>query len=354
MAICMQQLHRELTNRKFYSMILGGIMSSIVVSLVLISDTTIAGILVGDKAVAGINLVAPAYSLAASFGMIFALGAPILYSKAVGSFNKKEADHVFRFGLTATLGSGILLFLIFFVGGELYISSFDVAPEILDNARNYMFWIRIDVIFLPVSTFIPGMVFADGDELLSSLSDVVSTVANILLSVFLGRMFGVAGIGMASLAGTIVILGVCSLHFLKKRNSLKLGIYFSKSLLVSNFRYSVVDASSFLFLAIFVAVMNRYLTVRFGPDMLLIASIFTFVTELTFSLDGVGDAMTPVISIYISSDCNAGTRKIWREAKKTAIMMGLAFAMLLMLLAPFIPRILGFSDSRIPLFQILR
>lgn len=88
-------------------------MSSIVVSLVLISDTTIAGILVGDKAVAGINLVAPAYSLAASFGMIFALGAPILYSKAVGSFNKKEADHVFRFGLTATLGSGILLFLIF-------------------------------------------------------------------------------------------------------------------------------------------------------------------------------------------------------------------------------------------------
>ena len=108
-------MKKELTIKKFYSMLLGGIMSSIVVSLVLISDTTIAGILVGDKAVAGINLVAPAYSFAAFLGMIFALGAPILYSKALGSFNKVEADRVFHFGLTATLGSGILLSLLFFI-----------------------------------------------------------------------------------------------------------------------------------------------------------------------------------------------------------------------------------------------
>lgn len=340
-------MKKELTIKKFYSMLLGGIMSSIVVSLVLISDTTIAGILVGDKAVAGINLVAPAYSFAAFLGMIFALGAPILYSKALGSFNKEEADHVFHFGLTATLCSGILLSLLFFIGGELYISSFDVAPEILNNARSYMFWIRIDVIFLPIATFIPGMIFVDGDELMSALSDVISAVANIFLSVFLGRMFGVAGIGMASLAGTMFRLGVCSLHFLKKRNSLNIGFYFSNNLLVSNFRYSVVDASSLLFLSIFCAVMNRYLTVRFGPDMLLLASIFTFVTELAFFLDGVGGAMTPVMSIYVSTGCNAGIRKIWREAKKTAIMIGLVFALLLMLLAPFIPRILGFSDPTI-------
>ena len=339
--------HMDLTIKKFYSMLLGGIMSSIVVSLSLISDTTIAGILVGDKAVAGINLVAPAYSLAASLGMIFALGAPILYSKAVGSFNKEEADKVFRFGLTATLSSGILLALLFFIGGELYIASFNVAPEILDNARNYMYWIRIDVIFLPLSTFLPGMVFVDGDELMSSLSDIISAVSNILLSVFMGRMFGVAGIGMASLVGTIIRLGICNLHFLKKRNSLKIGFYFSNMLLVSNFRYSVVDASSFLFLAFFCAIMNRYLTVRFGPDMLLLSSIFTFVTELAFFLDGVGEAMTPVMSIYMSTDCDEGIRKIWREAKKTAIMAGLVFAMLLMLLAPFIPRILGFSDPTI-------
>ena len=74
-----------LIEKKFYSMLFGGVLSSLVISLVLISDTLVAGIMIGDEAVTGIGLVNPIYSFAASAGLIFSLGAPILYSRSIGN-----------------------------------------------------------------------------------------------------------------------------------------------------------------------------------------------------------------------------------------------------------------------------
>lgn len=55
-----------------------------VVSVLLMSDSVIAGTVIGSDAVAGITLVTPIYSLAAFFGAVFSLGVPIVYSTEMG------------------------------------------------------------------------------------------------------------------------------------------------------------------------------------------------------------------------------------------------------------------------------
>ncbi|MCR5339658.1 MAG: hypothetical protein K6E75_13990 [Lachnospiraceae bacterium] len=333
--------------KKFYYMLAGGIFSSIIVSLVLVSDAVVAGILIGDTAVAGMNLVAPVYSFAAALSMLFSIGTPILYSEAIGDFEKERANAVFRTGLTASMGCGIVLFLAFLIVGEHYLSTIRATEEILESARKYMFWIRLDIIFLPISVFLPGMIFADGDEVLGSISDIAGSVSNILLSVILGRRMGVTGIGIGSLVGTIISLAICSMHFLKKRNSLKPGLYMSGKLIGSISLYSIVDASGYLFLAAFVALMNRYLSSHFGPDMLILSSILTFVIEMQFLLDGIGGAMTPAMSIYLTMGSCEGVMKIWKEAKRAAVIVGLLCALAMAVSAPFIPKILGISDQSV-------
>lgn len=57
---------KTLMSKKFYSMLLGGTLTMMVVSVLLMSDSVIAGALIGADAVAGITLVTPLYSLAAS------------------------------------------------------------------------------------------------------------------------------------------------------------------------------------------------------------------------------------------------------------------------------------------------
>ncbi len=337
----------DIMRKKFYSMLTGGIISSVVVSLVLVSDSLVAGILFGDKAVAGMSLVIPSYSFAASLAILLSVGAPILYSEAIGRFEQDRANRIFQTGLTTALGCGIILFLIYLIFGDYYLSTFHTDPEILENAKTYLFWIRIDIIVLPLSIYLPGMLLVDGDEMLSTISDVAGSVFNILLSVILGRMTGVAGIAIGSLMGSIISLSICLIHFVKKRNSLKPGFCFSGRMIRTFSQYGIVDASSTLFLAVFAALMNRYLSDHFGSNMLILSSVIIIVIEMQFMLDGVGEAMTPSMNIYMMIGCRDGVIKIWREAKRAAVAIGGVCALGLAAFAPLIPGILGISDPDI-------
>ncbi|MCR4746395.1 MAG: hypothetical protein K5894_14360 [Lachnospiraceae bacterium] len=337
----------DLMTKKFYSLLTGGIISSIVTAFVLVSDVVVAGILLGDDAVAGMNLVTPAYSFAASLAALLSIGTPILYSKALGNFEGEKATRLFRTGLTAAVGCGMILFLVFLILGDDYISSFQAAPIILESAGIYLFWIRIVIFFLPFSIFLSGMVMADGDETLSLIADIASSGVNILLSVILGRIMGVTGIGVSSLIGTLLGVIICLFHFAKKRNSLSPGFYFSGRMILSISHYGIVDAASYLFLSAFSALITLYISFYFGSELLILSSVFTLVIEMQFLLDGIGEALPPTMSIYLATGSFEGVMKIWKEAKKMAIILGLIFALILAVFAPFIPELLGISNQNI-------
>ncbi|MCR5627346.1 MAG: hypothetical protein K6F99_08510 [Lachnospiraceae bacterium] len=337
----------DIMKKKFYSMLVGGILSSVVVFFILMMDAVIAGVLFGEKAVAGVNLVVPSYSMAVSIATLLSIGSPILYSEAIGSFKKEKADRIFQTGLTAAIGCGTIIFLVLLFLGDYYLSSFNTTPEILENAKAYMFWIRIDIIVMPLYTFLTGMIYADGNETLSLLADIIGSIGSVLLSVILGRIMGVSGIGLGSLLASLISISICLLHFVNKRNSLKLGVCFSGKTVIQIAYYGIVDAASSLFLSILFAFLNRYLLTRFGSDMLILSSVLIFIVEMQFLLDGVGTAMTPPMSIYMSLGSNEGVMKIWKEARKSAILLGLFFTVLLEILAPLIPEILGISDRNV-------
>lgn len=342
-----KKTHRDFITNKYYTMLTGGILSSIIFSLLLMASAIIAGIFIGEEAVAGINLVKPLYSLALSLGMVFSLGVPILYARASGKFNRNRANRVFGLGLTATIGTGLILFLLLFLAGDRYLAFFDASPGIIRQAREYTFWMRFDILLLPLASYIPAMVFADGDEKLSVTADIVKAVGNILISMILAGRMGIAGIGIGSLIGTMLGLSVCMIHFFKKRNSLRLQFYFSGKLLLAVIQFSAIDAGSLLFLSPYTAFLNKYMYTRYGADMLILVSVITFVTEMQFFMDGIGEAITPIMTIYLSERCYAGVDKIWKIAKRTSVLLGLVAIALLMIFAPLIPTILGITDPRI-------
>ena len=331
--------------KKFFTMLAGSVLSNIVFSLVLLSDTIIAGLFLGEHAVAAINLISPVYSFAASLGMLFSLGIPILYSRAIGRFEQEEANRTLGLGLTSTIGVGIVLFALLQLGGERYLAFYQASPVIMVQARQYFFWMRLVVLFLPVATLLPGMVFADGDETLSTLSDVLSAIVNIVVSLLFARTMGLGGIGLGSLVGTIAGLAICIVHFLSARNSLSPVFSFSWRRLFAVMRYSAIDACDLLFLSVFVAIMNKFLLVRFGADSLILISVITFVSELAFFLDAVGETMTPIMSIYLTGHCYEGVRRIWTNSKWTAVLLGMATTAATWALSPLVPTILGVDDA---------
>ena len=331
-------------SKKFISMLLGGTLTMTVVSLLLMSDSIIAGIFVGEEAVAGVTLVTPIYSLAAFFGSVFSLGVPILYATEMGRFNKDRADHVFGFGILMSIVIGVVLFVVITVFGSSYLSSDSVSQGILSQAEDYLFWMRFTILVMPLQMLIGAAVYSDGDETISTVASGIQGLGNIVFSVILSHSMGVAGIGLASFLFNVVSLLIFLIHFLKKSNSLRFNLYFSFRMMKDVVRFSIIDSSSYLFLAAFTALLNMYITDHFGSEYLIIVSTITLCREFQLVFEGIGEAMEPPLSVYAGEHSKEGLRSIYGLANKTAIIEGIIVSVALIIFAPFVPSILDVSS----------
>ena len=333
-----------LMSKKFYSLLLGGTLTMMVVSALLMSDSIIAGAVIGQDAVAGITLVMPMYSLAAFFGSVFSLGVPIVYTNEAGRFNKKGAEQAFGFGVLMSGVLGILLFVSVTLFGEMYLRSNSPSEAVLTEAMGYLSWMRFSMLLIPFQMLIAEAVYADGDETVSTAANVLQGAGNIAASIVLSHIMGIRGIGLASFAFNAVSLILLLTHFLKKSNSLRFNLYFSVSLLRTVAKYSIIDASSYLFLAAFTAVMNRFVSSEFGPAYIIVVSGLALSRELQMVFDGIGEAITPIISVYLGEKCLKGVSRIYHLAEKTAVIEGVIVTIAMIVSAPFVPDLIGITD----------
>ena len=109
-------------------------------------------------------------------------------------------------------------------------------------------------------------------------------------------------------------------------------------------RYSIIDSSSYLFLAVFTAALNAFISSRFGPEYLIIASAIALCREFQMVFDGIGQAVGPIFSVYIGEKNHNGLRSSYSLANKTAVIEGIAVTVLLVIIAPFVPQFLNVAD----------
>ena len=331
--------------RKFYTMLLGGTLTMIVVSVLLMSDSIIAGAFIGSDAVAGITLVTPLYALSAFFGSVFSLGVPILYSSEMGKFRKQDANRIFGVGLLMSILVGVALFVVVVVFGDDYLKSYHPLKSVLQQAQGYLYWMRFTILLLPLDMLMAEMVYYDGDESISTLANAIQGIGNVGASLLLSHYMGIKGIALASFLFTFVSLAILCTHFLKKSNSLRLNLCFSWKNVKSIVRYSVIDASSYLFLSVGSAALNWFVSVYFGAQYLILVSVIALCREFQMVFDGIGEAIRPILSIYLGEDCFPGVRSIYSVAKRVAVEEGILLLLVMQLIAPIVPMLLGVSDT---------
>ena len=336
--------YQTLMSKKFSSMLLGGTLTWIIVSLLLMSDSIVAGVVIGSNAVAGITLVTPIYSLSAFFGSMFSIGVPVLYSREMGKFNKERADQAFGTGLLMSIVIGGILFILINLFGEKYLCSYSPPEEVLIYTRGYLYWMRFTILIIPIQTLLGAMVFSDGDENISTIANIVQGVGNVLLSIILSKTIGIYGIALASFLFYLVSILILLIHFIKKSNSLRINLYFSFDILKRIIRYSIIDSSSYLFLSIFSAFLNTFVSIQYGPEYLILASAIILCRELQVLFDGIGEAVNPIFSVYVSEKNHIGIKDTYALAKKAAIIEGIGVTVFLMIAAPFVSPILNVTN----------
>lgn len=342
-----------LMSKKYYSMLLGGTLTMMMSSLMVMSDSLIAGGVIGADAVAGVTLVTPLHSFAVFVGTLFSLGIPILYSKEMGRFRKKEADRIFGFGVLMTITVGIIMFIAISFLGDIFLQSSSPHKEVLAYAKEYLFWMRLTFLVMPFQMLLSEIVNGDGDEFISTIANVIQGLGNITLSIVLSRFIGMRGIGFASFIFYIISLLILLIHFGRKRNSLRWNLYFSFGLLKKVLRYGIIDASSFLYISILTATFNGFISNQFGSKYLILASVITLCREGQFMFDGIGEAVCPIFGVYVGEKNHKGLRTSYALARRTAVVEGLIVTVGLIIIAPFAPGFLHVTDPEMARWIII-
>ena len=333
--------------RKFFSLLIPGTLSMIVVTLLSLSDSIIAGLTVGEKAVVAVSLVTPAYILASALGCFVSVGVPILYTRAIGAFEKEKADTYFSLGVTIAFFMGLILFLFFLIFGDFYLNFFRPSEDVFIQAKAYFFWYKITILCLPLSVLITEMVLADGNELLCLISNIAHFLGNIAFSIILVPYYGLEGIGIGSFIGTALSLAIAFLHFFHAGNSLKIGFYFSLKKSLEIVKYSAIDGSALLYVSLFSFAIERFITTVYGQEFLILASVILFVKEFQLVFDGIGEAVTPIINIYLGEESWPAIEKSYHLAKKTAFSEGILLALLLLLVSPLFVKMYAITNPKI-------
>ena len=331
-------------------MLLSGTMSSIVVSILLLSDYIIAGLRIGKVAVAGINLVTPIYSFGAFLGQMFSLGVPVLFSSEMGKFDKKRANDIYAVANCMTILAGLLMFLVISFFGDRYINIFNPNKELFDYARGYLYWIKYVILVLPFSALLNDMVYADGGEKLVTIANIIYATTNIILSLILSKRYGTYGIGLASFIAYIVLALINFIHYFDKSNNLQLYLKCRIADVISIIEHSMVDASSFLFLSIFTFVMNKFFELSFGVESIQLVTIITIIKDSCFLFDGIGQAITPLIGMYLGEKTYVGVKKVFKLAKQSSMAEGLLITTIVYLCSSNICHILGINSE--PYFSL--
>ena len=200
---------------------------------------------------------------------------------------------------------------------------------------------------LPYNELLDGMLFADGDEKISLCANLTQGFLKVVLSVALCRNMGTAGLALATLISFAVSTFVIFIHFFRPGNTLKPNLTFSKAVLRDILEFGIVDASMYLFVSLFTACMNFFVIRRFGSEMLILVSAVTLIKEGQVLFEGIGEAITPLISTYLGEENYPGVRKIWKLARQSLWAESLLLTFILFVGAPLIVDFLGIKDTSV-------
>ncbi len=311
--------------------------SAMVASIFGMVDAMMVGKYHGPIGNAALAVFSPLWSIIFCLGLLAGIGGSVLFANYRGSGDEKTAQEYF----TLTLLFGAVLSVLAMVGIGLFneplFRLFGADDEILVLTQEYF---RSFFFALPCCVFnsiLSAYLRNDGNPGLATTAVIISGILNAIgdyIFVFTMDM-GIFGAGLATTIGQYVVVAIMLLHFVGKKNTLRLVRITSvfrklKNITLNGFSTAIND----LAMGITAILFNRQIMAYLGSDALAVYGVLTQVTPFAQCIAyGTGQAAQPIISQNYGAGQYSRIKECLKYGLYTSALMGL-FWTASMVLAP--------------------
>lgn len=329
--------NRTLGIRKFDRILMASAIEMIVGIVIELIDSAVTGHIVGMAGLSAMNVVAPVLGFTIFTENLFSVGTSMLYAKRTGEYRKKASEQIFGMGLSLSSLVGVMTFAVITLLLPLYLDASGVHGRVREYVMIYMSFLRFELMLSPVYEVLNLLITTDGDEFLSMASNIARPLLNIALSIWLGRRYGIAGIGMGTLISAVVALAILMLHFFSQRSSLRPRRYFSWKDLRSMLLFGWNDSAMFFVLPALFFVITKLVILRFGETWLPVLTVLYAVIEITSVFESTGEAMRAILPIYMGDQNNRAVLRLTKHSRRVNQIFGVLFGVVLLVAADWIP-----------------
>ncbi len=290
--------------KKVYFKYLAAAFGSAMISCIYgVVDMAVVGQYQGPDGVAALAVVAPVWNIIYSLGLFMGVGGSVLFS-AIRGKNDEKGDNANQYFTVALIGSAVLAVLAWaalFIFEKPILIFFGASDEeLLSLACEYLKPIKFVFPTFLFNQMLAAFLRNDNDPGLATLAVLAGGIFNVFGDLFFtfGLDMGIFGAGLATAIGSVLTLIILTIHFMKRKNTLKAvkpsGFFKKlKEISASGFSTFFVDAA----MGILTVIFNRQIMKYLGSDELAvygpIINISTFVQCCAYS---VGQAAQPIIS----------------------------------------------------------
>ncbi len=334
----------SLGRRKFNSILFAATIEMTIGILMSLIDTGVSGHILGVKGLSAMNLIGPITGFTIFTEGLFSVGTSMVYASYKGEYQVEKAEAAFGTGIVASIVLGLLTSLVLLCIVPPYLTYLGASAEITKLVMDFLFFLYPQLAMAPVYQLLSQMVITDGGEIAGTVSNIAETVLNLVLSIILGMKMGILGIGLGTLLSNLAGLGIVSLHFLSKRNSLRIRLGFDLKDFKRMIYFGANDSSMFFLMPILSFVTTKFVILQFGEYYLPILTIIYSIFEITVIFEATGEAMRPIMPIYYGDRNYTGIMHILNYSMAVNLRRSVVFSLLLLVAGPYIPLAFDITD----------
>lgn len=177
------------------------ILSNIAQNVVNVTDTAFLGH-VGEIELGAAGNAGIFYFVMVMLGFGFSVGCQILIGRRNGEGNFSDIGRLFNVCLFASLGMGVLMFLLLRFGSASFLSNFTASERILENAVDYLNYRSIGIIFVYINVLF--MAFFTGITKTKILIFITFVQSGINVFLDYGLIFGNFGLPEMGIEGAAI------------------------------------------------------------------------------------------------------------------------------------------------------
>ena len=308
--------------------------SALVYSVFGIVDAAMIGNYHGPVGNAALAVFSPIWAVGYCLGLLSGVGGGVLFGNARGKGDEESAQATFS--VTVLFGAALSALAVLIIGIfrmpllRLFGGDDTLIPLCTDYLSPILFALPCCIFVNIWSSFLRN----DGAPVLPAVAVIAGGCLNVLGDYLLiYRMdMGIRGAGIATAAGLYLSNLIMLLHFLRKKNSLRL-VRPRRGLLREIVRSGFPTAVNDLALGILAVLFNRQIMTWLGSEALAVYGIATLIATIVQCLAyGIGQAAQPILSENHGAAQFGRVRECLRCGIWTSFGLGAAAALLVFLL----------------------